>query len=393
MEKILVYARWIGLLLGVTLLVHTYIWWRLVKTTQIGKPWSTWLTALVIFLAFAYVTPFLIARNLESPFRQMLSTPSYIWMGLSLLFLTAFLGFDLVRIFLWLGQKALSLTQVESSPERRLFLSRSMLGLFSLGAFGTGLYSIRSAFKGPILKKVNIPLDKLPKSLSGLTLLQISDLHVGDLIQKKEVQSVVRKANETSPDIIVITGDLVDHHATFEDLSPLADLKSRYGVFFVTGNHEYYTGVQRVLASLKKLNIRVLRNECIPIEKNGESINLLGVDDFHASYMEPGHGPNLKKAMEKANPKTASVLLAHQPKEIHNAAASGVDLQLSGHTHGGQIWPFRFLVRLSQPYIAGLYKHENTWIYVNRGTGFWGPPMRLGGESELTLISLTSPLA
>jgi predicted MPP superfamily phosphohydrolase len=174
-------------------------------------------------------------------------------------------------------------------------------------------------------------------------------------------------------------------------VEPLAKLRARYGVFFVTGNHEYYSGVDDWLAELERLGVRPLRNERVALGDRGASIDLAGVDDQSARGFGPGHGADYAKALGGAEPDRELILLAHQPSQIIHAARAGVGLQLSGHTHGGQIWPFGALVRLNQPYIAGLHRHDDrTQIYVSRGTGYWGPPMRLFCPAEITKVVLST---
>jgi predicted MPP superfamily phosphohydrolase len=204
------------------------------------------------------------------------------------------------------------------------------------------------------------------------------------------VERVVREANALSPDMIVITGDLVD--GTVEQLAalvePLRDLQARDGVYFVTGNHEYYSGADAWIAHLKMLGIRVLRNERVEIR--GGLFDLAGVDDASSGRMLPHHGQDVARALEGRDPARAVVLLAHQPKALKHAVAGDVDLQISGHVHGGQMVPFNWLARLDQPFVQGLHRVERTWLYVSTGTGYWGPPMRVGPAAEVTHIELVT---
>lgn len=199
----------------------------------------------------------------------------------------------------------------------------------------------------------------------------------------------MRRTNALEPDVIAITGDLVD--GTVEDLrehvAPLAGLRAKHGVYFVTGNHEYYSGVDAWIAELSRIGVRVLRNERVEIRVGDDAIDLAGVDDFSARRV-PGHGPDLKRALEGRDPARELILLAHQPRAIEEASRLGVGLQLSGHTHGGQIWPWTYLVYLQQPYVSGLHRHGDAQVYVSRGTGYWGPPMRLGADAEITKLTL-----
>src|SRR5262249_39462489 len=189
---------------------------------------------------------------------------------------------------------------------------------------------------------------------------------------------------------IFITGDLVD--GSVEELAdqvePLGKLAARYGVYFVTGNHEYYSGVEEWCRHLPKLGIRVLRNERVSLGDARASIHLAGRDDYGSSRAGASHGYDLDRALAGRDPERELVLLAHQPGGFDEAARKGVGLQLSGHTHGGQLWPFTEAVRHVYKHFAGLDREGDSQIYVSRGTGYWGPPMRLGAPAEITKIVL-----
>jgi predicted MPP superfamily phosphohydrolase len=238
---------------------------------------------------------------------------------------------------------------------------------------------------------VEIPLPRLASTHDGLTLIQLTDLHIGPTIGRESLAALVATTNAVNPDIVAITGDLVD--GSVEDLresvAPLGDLSAKYGVYFVTGNHEYFSGATAWVAELGRLGIRVLRNERVTIGQGADAFHLAGVDDRSAArYPADGHREDLEKALGNRDPQRAVVLLAHQPRTVLDAALYGVDLQISGHTHGGQIWPFGALVRLQQRFLAGLGRHKDTLIYVSRGTGYWGPPMRLAAPAEITQLVL-----
>jgi predicted MPP superfamily phosphohydrolase len=200
--------------------------------------------------------------------------------------------------------------------------------------------------------------------------------------------------NALEPDVVAITGDLVDGSVRelAGAIAPLAGLRAKHGVFFVTGNHEYYSGATEWIAYLRTLGVRVLRNERVALEVGGATaIDVAGVDDASARRSGvPGHRMDVEGALAGRDPERVLVLLAHQPKAIVKAAAHGVDLQLSGHTHGGQIWPWGCLVKLDQPYVSGLHRHESTQVYVSAGTGYWGPPMRLMAPAEITRLELVA---
>jgi hypothetical protein len=230
-------------------------------------------------------------------------------------------------------------------------------------------------------------IDRLAATASGTRIVQLTDVHVGPTIGKGFIEDVVKRANALEPDVIVITGDLVDGSVEelAEHVAPLGTLRARHGVYFVTGNHEYYSGADAWIAHLERLGIRVLRNEHVAIGGEG-GFDLAGIDDLSAHGQ--GHGADLAKALLGRDAARACVLLAHQPRAIALANELGVDLQLSGHTHGGQMFPWNFAVRLQQPFVAGLHRLGRAQIYVSNGTGYWGPPMRLGAPAEITEIEL-----
>ncbi|MFY9074666.1 metallophosphoesterase [Malaciobacter mytili] len=239
------------------------------------------------------------------------------------------------------------------------------------------------------IEEVKIKIKNLKESYS---LVQISDVHIGGLVDKEFIASLVKKINLLKADVVVITGDLVDTNLKYAKaaLEELENLKSTYGTYFIVGNHEYFHGIENIIQAMKSLNIKVLENENIYIGKENSGFYLAGVyDRFGERYGE--YKPDIKKALENTEA-FPTILLAHQPKFIEEIpSTSNIDLILCGHTHGGQIMPFNLLVKLQQPYISGLYQHnETTQVYVNKGTGFWGPPMRLGASSEITYINLIS---
>jgi predicted MPP superfamily phosphohydrolase len=254
--------------------------------------------------------------------------------------------------------------------------------------------AVRAA-TGPVaVRRLAVTLPRLPRRLDGLTVVQLTDIHLGPTIGRAFIESIVARTNALVPDVIAITGDLIDGTVAelADAVAPLAELRARHGVYFVTGNHEYFSGATPWIAELTRLGVRCLRNERVSIGDGDASFDLAGVDDHSGARSgEAGHGENLDKALANLDPAREVVLLAHQPRSVFAASRFGVGLQISGHTHGGQIWPFSYLVRLQQPFIAGLHQHRDTQIYVSRGTGYWGPPMRLGAPAEITQIVLRAP--
>jgi hypothetical protein len=302
-------------------------------------------------------------------------------------------GLDVLKLAAWAVEKITGAFASAADPSRRLFLARLTAGVAVGGAAGLTAFAVYGAKGKPLIKEIEVQLARLPRSLSGFTVVQLTDLHLGLTLGRKWVEQVVDRANGLGADLIAITGDLVDGppEMLWPEVVSLAGLKAPHGVFFVTGNHEYYSGVVEWMPKLAELGMKVLRNERVSIGNGKDSFDLAGVDDFSAKGLAPGHCPDLARALRDRDEGRELVLLAHQPRAIHEAAERAVGLQLSGHTHGGQIWPWSYLVGLNQPYVSGLHRHgDGTQIYVSQGTGYWGPPMRLGTSNEITLIRLIS---
>jgi predicted MPP superfamily phosphohydrolase len=237
---------------------------------------------------------------------------------------------------------------------------------------------------------VEVPLADLPAQLEGFTIAQISDIHVGPTIKRNFVEAIVDRVNRLGADMVAITGDVVD--GSVRDLAhhtePLARLESRHGTYVVTGNHEYYSGAHAWIRELRRLGTKVLLNEHVVLDHDGAKLTVAGVTDYSAHHFDPSHKSDPHAAVAGAPTDALKILLAHQPRSAVVAAQAGYHLQLSGHTHGGQFWPWNFFVRLQQPFTAGLNRLGRMWVYINRGAGYWGPPMRFGVPSEITLIRL-----
>jgi predicted MPP superfamily phosphohydrolase len=364
-------------------LMHRYVWARLVRDAQWPPPWSSALTLAVFALAALVPLTFFAMRWLPRSANAPVAWVAYTWLGFALYLFLLSVAWDVVR---GLGTLAGGLPD---DPERRRVLTRSVAAAIGAASALIGIGGIVNVARGFEIRRVRVPVARLPRSASGYTIVQITDVHVGPTIGRDFVERVVRETNALQPDMVVITGDLVD--GTVGQLAhlvaPLTELRARDGVFFVTGNHEYYSGADDWIAHLAGLGIRVLRNERVAIR---DAFDLAGVDDASAHRMLAGHGQDVAKALAGRDPSRAVVLLAHQPKAVKDAAREGVDLQLSGHVHGGQMVPFNWLVRLDQPFVSGLHLFGRTWIYVSTGTGYWGPPMRVGPGAELTRIELAS---
>ncbi|MEV4949113.1 metallophosphoesterase [Streptomyces sp. NPDC053755] len=270
---------------------------------------------------------------------------------------------------------------------RRLFVSRVVGGAAAAAAVGTVGYGTYGVLRGPRVKRVTVPLAKLPRSAHGYRIAVVSDIHLGPVLGRAHSQRIVDSINATQPDLVAVVGDLVD--GTVEDLGsaaePLARLRARHGSFFVTGNHEYFSGADAWVDHVRDLGLRPLRNARTEI---AAGFDLAGVDDIAGE--SEGQGPDFAGALGDRDRARAAVLLAHQPVVIHDAVRHGVDLQLSGHTHGGQLWPGNFLADLANPTVAGLERYGDTQLYVSRGAGAWGPPVRVGAPSDITVVQLAS---
>jgi predicted MPP superfamily phosphohydrolase len=277
------------------------------------------------------------------------------------------------------------------SEERRDFLKTVLAGL-SLSA--TGLMSVAGIFEArmsPVVKRVKVALHDLPDEFVGTTILQMSDVHVGQTIKKDFVDVLVKMSNEIKPDIVVLTGDLIDglHSQLAHELVSFKDIHAPLGRFMVPGNHEYYWGVDHWINHWQQLGFSTLINEHKLITKNNSQIAIGGVHDYSARHVDGALVSSPELAFKEVPSAIKKILLAHQPKSIYDAAKAGVDLQISGHTHSGQYFPFNLLIYFFQPYVKGLHRHEEKmWIYVNQGTGYWGPPTRFGVPPEITLLEL-----
>ena len=279
---------------------------------------------------------------------------------------------------------------IPENPSRRGFLVNSMnYGIMATASLTTG-YGVIEAKQVPEVKEVQIAIPALPEEFDGFRIVQVTDLHVSPTIRRPYVEKVVEIVNSLNADIFALTGDLVDGTISqlSHDVEPLKNIQSAQGNFFVTGNHEYYFGVTDWVTQIKRFGFSILLNEFRMIHRGQGSLVLAGVTDYRGGNFLHTHRSDPGKAVAGAPAADVKILLAHQPKSIFDAASAGFDLQISGHTHGGQFFPWNLIVGLNQPFIHGLHKYKNTHIYVSRGTGYWGPPVRVGAPSEITLIKL-----
>ncbi len=381
-------------------LIYGYFGLRIIRPAKIDLKWkiSLWVGLLVFYAATpaAFITRY---RMPDSPLAIPLAWFAYVSFGFFTLTFAALFARDVLLGGLWVTERLAdalphmlwpSDTDKPADPSRRLFLVNSS-NLALLGATGalTG-YGLAEARRIPAIKHVDVLLEHLPSPFDGFRILQLTDLHVGLTIRRDYVQAVADRANAQRPDIIAITGDLADGSAGSlrSETAPLADLKAKFGKYFVTGNHEYYSGVNGWLAEVRRLGYTPLINEHRLIYHRGAYIVLAGVTDYRAARIVPGHASNPASALADTPRDSVKIMLAHQPKSVFRAEAAGTDLLIAGHTHGGQYFPFNFMIPLDQPYVHGLHTHGRTQIYVSRGAGYWGPPIRVGAPSEITVLQL-----
>ncbi|MFI5754323.1 metallophosphoesterase [Streptomyces sp. NPDC051569] len=424
-------------LVAVALVVaaHWYVWRRLVRDTTkprgLARRLGTAAAVLLPLLAIGAVS----SGRSGAPFwsQQVMAWPGFLWLAVLIYLLLALLVGEAVRPLLLrplknrqpaetqsqsqtqtqtqpqagtqtrtpadavipagTSVKPASATTAETpsvpaatSPSRRLFVSRVVGGAAATAALATVGYGTYGVLRGPQVKRLTIPLAKLPRAAHGFRIAVVSDIHLGPILGRAHTQRIVDTINSTQPDLIAVVGDLVD--GSVENLGPAAEplsgLRAPHGSFFVTGNHEYFSGAAAWVDHVRELGLHPLENERVEIA----GFDLAGVNDVAGE--SEGSGPDFAKALGDRDRSRTSVLLAHQPIVIDDAVRQGVDLQLSGHTHGGQLWPGNLIAGLANPTVAGLERYGDTQLYVSRGAGAWGPPVRVGAPSDITIVELAS---
>ncbi|MEV8056302.1 metallophosphoesterase [Streptomyces antimycoticus] len=417
----------VGVLTG----VHWYVWRRLVGDTTARGGWARRTGTAAAFVLPLMSVGAVISGRAGAPFplQRVLAWQGYLWLALLLYLTLALLVGEAVRPLLgaWLARRkpaepadvrstespaaaadeaaagrtadaGSAATAVAPAPvavrtdgpapaaSRRLFVARAVAVGATAVAAGTVGYGTYTVLRGPRVKRITVPLAKLPRRAHGFRIAVVSDIHLGPILGRAHTQRVVEAVNRTNPDLIAVVGDLVD--GSVADLGPAAEplraLRARHGSYFVTGNHEYYSGADAWLDHVRELGLRPLENERTELP----GFDLAGVNDVGGE--SEGQGPDFGKALGGRDRSRASVLLAHQPVVIHDAVKAGVDLQLSGHTHGGQLWPGTYVAELANPTAAGLDRYGDTQLYVTRGAGAWGPPVRVGAPPDVTVVELAS---
>jgi predicted MPP superfamily phosphohydrolase len=366
-------------LLAILAFLHFYIGLRLLPDMGVGMG-GILLGAVLLAVSTGLVRIGLVAPSLR---RTRWSEP-LAWAGLLAMgFFSSLFVLTLVRDLLLLGIWVAGAGGPAFSHD-----SAWAVPLLALGVTLVGFVNARRLAR---VVRVEVPIAGLPAELDGYSIAQISDIHVGPTIKRPYLNAIVNKVNALKPDAIAVTGDLVDGSVQRLALhtEPLSRLSAPDGAFFVTGNHEYYSGAEQWIAEVRRLGLRVLMNEHVIRRRGDAALMIAGVTDYTAQHFNPAHKSDPHLAVAGAPRDVAvKILLAHQPRSAPAAADAGFDLQLSGHTHGGQFFPWNFFVPLQQPFVAGLNRVRSLWVYTSRGTGYWGPPKRFGAPSEITLVRL-----
>jgi predicted MPP superfamily phosphohydrolase len=364
---------------GLLALLHLYIGIRLVPAIGMGAAGIA--VAIILLAASALLVPVgLLAPTLpRRRFSERAAWAGLLAMGFfsSLLVLT-FLRDIVLLLFAVIGATSAVFTHDSALAVPLVALAVTLVGLVN-------------ARRVARVVKVEVPIADLPGALHGYTIAQISDIHVGPTIKRAYLNAIVNRVNNLKPDAIAVTGDLVDGSVQRLALhtEPLKRLSAPDGAFFVTGNHEYYSGAEEWIAEMRRLGLTVLMNEHVVRERGGAALMIAGVTDFTAHLFHAAHRSDPHAAAAGAPDHVrVRILLAHQPRSAPAAADAGFHLQLSGHTHGGQFFPWNLFVPLQQPFVAGLNRVRQLWVYTSRGTGYWGPPKRFGAPSEITLVRL-----
>ena len=372
----------------VLLILYSYVGWKILWPIEIPYHYKILLIVLLaIFYCLPIITFAFYFNKIENNFTRIIA-----WLGYTGLGTVSLLFFIQICVDIVLAMKSIFTRGNHFNPHRRAFLGLSLKGIVGgMGAIGT-VWGLYNAVKTPVIKKVKISITDLPKSLQGLRMAQISDLHVGSMIGKNFISKVVKKIDKINPDILFFTGDAADGSVESygSHLEALGKIQPRYGKFFVTGNHEYYSDMNGWLHLIENLGFKILINESQNIIINGSIVMVTGIPDRGGKYFSDFHKTDMEKAVGGMPKPDFKILLAHQPKDVEHAVKYNFHLQLSGHTHGGQYFPFSLLVQMAHPFLKGLHKRNNTWVYINQGTGYWGPPLRIGTEPEITELTLTA---
>lgn len=393
--------------LGVFGGLHWYVWRRLVRDTTVRGSIGRRVGTTAVILGPLLLIGAFVAEQAGISFLaiQVLAWPGYMW-GVLFLYLVLWLAAgEFIRPFVrrWINRRPVVVEDAlvpaggsepvaaeDPAPvSRRLFVSRAVGGVAAVAAVSTVGYGTYGVLAGPKVKQVTVPLANLPRAAHGMRVAVVSDIHLGPILGRGFAERVVETINGTQPDLIAVVGDLVDGSVEHlrSAVEPLSRLKARHGAYFVTGNHEYFSGAEEWIEHVQELGMHMLANSRVELPY----FDLAGVNDIQGKRLD--QGPDFAAALGNRDLGRTAVLMAHQPVQIHDAVKFGVDLQLSGHTHGGQVWPGNLIAGLANPTVAGLERYGDTQLYVTRGAGAWGPPVRVGAPSDITVIELVSKQA
>jgi len=370
---------------AISLLLHAYVGWRLAP--GLDSPAGA-IALVVLLLVSALTLPYGLGARRGDAGRGAVALA---WIGLVCmgLFSSLFVLTALRDVGLLIATAVAMLWPAAITPASLVTPSARAA---AIAAILITLWGFANARRTARVVRVDVPIAGLPAALDGFTIAQVSDVHVGPTIKRPYVEAIVDTVNRLDVDLVAVTGDLVDGSVRdlAEHVAPLAGLRSKEGAFFVTGNHEYYSGAAAWVRELRRLGLTVLLNEHAVVRRGEGRLVVAGVTDFSAGHFDRAEATDPAAALAGSPAGAVRLLLAHQPRSAAAAEAAGFDLQLSGHTHGGQFLPWNFLVRLQQPFTAGLHRWRRMWVYTSRGTGYWGPPKRFGAPSEITLLRLVA---
>lgn len=384
---------WIGIMLSTLGVGFAYMGWRLLVPLQLAAPYKQLAWTGLTLMYIVPLASFFLLRTAER-WSDALAWTAYISLGLLSFLFVVLVARDAALLAAMAVQKVVEWTTAGPGfldASRREFLTQTTnLGVMGVAASLTaaGIYEAR---RRPGMVAVDVPVAGLPAAFDGFRIVQISDLHAGLTIKRDWIETVADDVRAAAPDMIAFTGDMADGSVEHlrNDVEPLASLSAPYGKFFVTGNHEYYSGVEPWVAHARTLGFDALMNEHRIVEKGGARLVIAGVTDYSGGGFHPSHRSDPKRALEGAPGDTTRILLAHQPRSLYQLDGLAPDLVLMGHTHGGQFFPWNLVATIGQPFIKGLNRWgERTWAYVSKGTGYWGPPVRLGARSEITVLTL-----
>ena len=379
-------------------LLQAWIGWRIVPALDslaVFPQGGAVFAALLVVSALLMPMGFLARRFAAGGLAVVLTWLGLLCMGLfSSLFVLTVLR-DGLLVLVWAFSFLARLAGFDADALHALFGPLQLWSAVAVPVLGLAvtLWGFWNARRTARVVRIDVPITGLPAALHGFSVAQISDIHVGPTIKQAYLERIVARVNSLGADMVAITGDLVDGQVAHlqRHVAPLAGLTSTHGTFFVTGNHEYYSGAHAWIDELRRLGLTVLMNEHVVLQHGSGQAALVvaGVADFSAHHFDVAHRSDPAAAMAGAPPHAqVRLLLAHQPRSAQAASDAGFDLQLSGHTHGGQFWPWMHFVKFQQPFTAGLNRLQNLWVYTNSGTGYWGPPKRFGVPSEITHLRL-----